>query len=92
MSRPAACIGDKILCPACKSSEGNIVTGSKTTFIGGRPVVRVGDMGQCAWPTTMATGSKTVFAEGRPVHRIGDLNTCAGPTIGPPTSQCLIGD
>ncbi len=62
------------------------VQGSPNVFIGGIPVVRVGDLypthpGSCgaAGPHPMgiaATGSETVFINGKPLHRQGDLISC----------------
>jgi uncharacterized Zn-binding protein involved in type VI secretion len=94
--RPAAVVGDLLLCPACPIPpfipQGFITTGSLTTFINGRPVARVGDFGVCGLPVTLVTGSFTIFIEGRPVHRAGDLNSCGGPTLTPTNLTVYAGD
>ena len=95
MSKPIACVGDRLLCPGCPQPPhtpmGYITTGSNRVFIRGRPAARVGDLGICGAPTTLVEGSAKVFIEGRPAHRIGDLNSCAGPTISSDSINCYIG-
>jgi uncharacterized Zn-binding protein involved in type VI secretion len=84
---PAIRLGDRVLkkCPFKKS--GPFLTGSKTTFVNGRPQVRVGDK---AVPGVAVTGSKTTFVDNRPAVHLRSKVIC-GIILGPGSSNTFIG-
>lgn len=44
--KPAACVGDMVVCPHCKSSY-PIASGDPTTLSQGKPIARAGDKTSC---------------------------------------------
>jgi len=49
---------------------------SKTVFVNGKGIARVGDTYAC--PGAASEGSSNVFVEGKAVHREGDGISCGG--------------
>jgi uncharacterized Zn-binding protein involved in type VI secretion len=49
---------------------------SKTVFVNGKGIARVGDIYTCTGEAT--GGSSNVFVEGKAVHREGDSISCGG--------------
>lgn len=89
MSRPFIVVGDIVEHPPIKG--GAVISGSKTTFIYGKEVARVGDPVFCGkhGPVEVATGDPTIIIDGQPVARDGDLTTCGGHlrALSPPPAQ-----
>ncbi|WMJ68803.1 PAAR domain-containing protein [Stenotrophomonas sp. 24(2023)] len=72
MARTWIVLGDRL------SSGGQVLQGSTTTDIDGKPVARIGDPALCArhGSTRIASGDSTVVIDGQPVARHGDVCAC----------------
>jgi len=94
---PAARITDMHTCPMVTGVVPHVggpilPPGHPTTFIGGLPAARIGDMVTCTGPPdTIVKGSPTVLIGNMPAARMGD-NTAHGGVIvlGHPTT--IIGE
>lgn len=75
---PAIRLGDMVA-DTCKNSPGPFFRGSTSSFVDGRPAIRLGDP---APPGAAISGSSTVFVDGRPAVRFIDKVFCGIITTG----------
>ena len=75
---PACRVGD-LVTDVCKTTPGLFTKGSTSTFVDGRPAIRLGDT---ATPGVATTGSTNVFVDSRPGVRIIDTVFCGIITTG----------
>jgi len=66
-------LGDKVISYCKFKPSGPFIRGSRTTFIEGKPAIRLGDR---SLPGIAITGSNKVFIDGRPAVRQKDKVTC----------------
>jgi uncharacterized Zn-binding protein involved in type VI secretion len=72
--KPIVLVGHPHDCPL--HGEGEVVTGSSTTWVNGRPIARVGDRTSCG--AVIESGSAIQMDEGKPVARQGDVTSHEG--------------
>ena len=66
-------VGDFVVSTCPNVPSGPFISGSFTTFIDGRPAIRLGDP---AVPGIALTGSTKTFIDGRPAVRMVDAVFC----------------
>lgn len=75
--KPIVLIGHRHSCPL--HGDGEVITGSPSATVNGRPIARVGDEISCG--AVIETGSANHLNEGRPVARQGDTTIHGGTLI-----------
>ncbi|WPO98797.1 PAAR domain-containing protein [Pseudomonas sp. HR96] len=75
--KPIVLVGHAHHCPI--HGAGEVITGSSTTLLNGRPVARVGDEISCG--AVIETGSPYHSDQGRPIARVGDSTDHGGTLI-----------